>query len=84
VADERRQEVEEVRQDRYADLGDLCGLLAIERQPKGGEWIARLARLDEALAARPGAVALRARASVLAMSEALTQHAAYFDAGALG
>jgi uncharacterized membrane protein YccC len=45
---------------------------------------ARLARFDQALAARPGAAALRARGSVLAMSEALTQHAAYFDAGAPG
>jgi uncharacterized membrane protein YccC len=48
----------------------------------GAMAIARLARLDEALAARPGAAALRARSSILAMSEALTQHAAYFDAGA--
>jgi hypothetical protein len=45
---------------------------------------ARLARLDEALASRPGAAALRARGSILAMSGALTQHAAYFDAGARG
>ena len=42
---------------------------------------ARLDRLDGALAARPGAAALRARASVLAMSEVLTQHAAYFGDG---
>ena len=41
-------------------------------------------RLDEALAARPGAAALRARSTILAMSEALTQHAAYFDAEAPG
>jgi uncharacterized membrane protein YccC len=46
--------------------------------------IARLADLDRALAARPRIAALRARASILAMSEALTQHAAYFDAGAPG
>jgi Fusaric acid resistance protein family len=45
---------------------------------------ARLARLDEALASRPGAAALRARGSILAVSEALTQHAAYFDAGEPG
>jgi len=44
----------------------------------------RLARLDEALAARPGAAALGARSSLLAMSEALTKHAAYFGAGAPG
>ncbi len=36
------------------------------------------------LSARPGVAALRARGSILAMSEALTQHAAYFDAGAPG
>src|SRR6202790_2093924 len=46
----------------------------------------RLARLDQRLAAlpntRPGARArLRARSSILAMSEALAQHAAYFDSG---
>ena len=43
-----------------------------------------LARLDEALASRPGAAALQARGSILAMSEALTEHPAYFDAGAPG
>jgi hypothetical protein len=43
---------------------------------------ARLARLDEALAARPDIAALRARGSILAMSEALTQHAVYFEVGA--
>src|SRR5882672_529915 len=45
----------------------------------------RLARLDQRLAALPGPgarVRLRARSSILAMSEALTQHAAYFDSGA--
>ena len=46
--------------------------------------IARLARLDEALAARPGAAALQARSSILAMSEGLIEHAAYFDAAAPG
>ena len=44
----------------------------------------RLTRLDQRLAAlqngRPGARAtLRARSSILAMSEALAQHGAYFD-----
>jgi uncharacterized membrane protein YccC len=47
----------------------------------------RLTRLDQRLAAlpntRPGARArLRARSSILAVSEALAQHAAYFDSGA--
>jgi hypothetical protein len=44
--------------------------------------IARLGELDDALASRPDAVTLRARACVLAISQALTRHAAYFDAGA--
>jgi hypothetical protein len=40
---------------------------------------ARLGELDDALASRPDIVALRARACVLAMSQALTRHFAYFD-----
>jgi uncharacterized membrane protein YccC len=48
----------------------------------------RLAEFDRMLAAlpdtRPGAsVRLRARGSILAMSEALTQHASYFDSGSV-
>lgn len=48
----------------------------------------RLARLDARLAALPDAapgarVRLRARGSLLAISEALTQHATYFDAEAM-
>ncbi len=43
--------------------------------------IARLGELDDALASRPDAVTLQARACVLAISQAL-RHAAYFDAGA--
>jgi uncharacterized membrane protein YccC len=42
---------------------------------------ARLGQRDDALAAHPGTAALRARASILAMTEVLTQHAAYFAAG---
>ena len=45
---------------------------------------AHLDRLDDALAARPGAAALRGRASILAMTEVLTQHFAYFEAGEPG
>jgi uncharacterized membrane protein YccC len=41
---------------------------------------ARLEQLDDTLAARPGAAALRARGSILAMTEVLTQHFAYFEA----
>jgi uncharacterized membrane protein YccC len=46
----------------------------------------RLARLDEVLASRPGptTATLRARGLILAISEVLTQHAAYFDAGEPG
>ncbi|HEX6443222.1 MAG TPA: FUSC family protein, partial [Stellaceae bacterium] len=46
--------------------------------------IACLGRLDDALAAHAGAAALRARGSILAMTEVLTQHAAYFEAGEPG
>jgi uncharacterized membrane protein YccC len=70
---------------RRLDLGsDLDA--ALEAMARGGIGMAtaRLARLDEALASRPGAAAFRARGNILAMSEALTQHAAYFDARAPG
>ena len=43
---------------------------------------ARLAGIDAALASHAGEAALRARGLILAISTALTQHAAYFDAGA--
>jgi uncharacterized membrane protein YccC len=45
---------------------------------------AKLADVEMALTAQPGEAALRARGLILAISEALTQHAAYFDAGAPG
>jgi len=45
---------------------------------------ARLVDLDRALMSRSDAAALRARGLVLAISQALTQHSAYFDAGAPG
>jgi uncharacterized membrane protein YccC len=41
--------------------------------------VTKLANLDDALTARPGTAILRARAGLLAISEALTEHAAYFD-----
>jgi hypothetical protein len=68
---------------RRLDLGAELDA-ALEALARGDSAIAtaRLARLDDALAGRPGATALRARGSILAMSEALTQHAAYFEAGA--
>jgi hypothetical protein len=48
--------------------------------------VARLTHLDHLLASRAVAasgtpVALRARGSMLALSEVLVQHASYFDAG---
>jgi uncharacterized membrane protein YccC len=66
---------------RRLDLGSDLDV-ALEAMARGGSGMAtaRLARLDEALASRPGAAVFRARGSILAMSEALTQHAAYFDA----
>jgi uncharacterized membrane protein YccC len=69
------------------DLGsDLDA--ALEAMARGDSAMAatRLARLDAALASRPGAAtaALRARGLILAKSEVLTQHAAYFDAGEPG
>jgi hypothetical protein len=70
---------------RRLDLGsELDG--ALQAMAQGDSVIAttRLARLDDALASRPGPAALRARGSILAMSEALTEHSAYFDAGVPG
>jgi uncharacterized membrane protein YccC len=61
---------------------------ALEALAQGQSAIAtaRLVRLDQALAARPdlGPAALRARGLILAISEALSQHHSYFDAGMLG
>ena len=69
---------------RY-DLGPRLGA-GLEAMARGDSALAtaRLAQLDEELATRPGDTALRARSSILAMSEALTRHAAYFDAAAPG
>jgi uncharacterized membrane protein YccC len=62
---------------------------ALDAIARGHSVIAteRFARLDERLAALPSAtpgvwVRLRARGSILAMREALAQHADYFDSGA--
>jgi len=72
---------------RRLDLGTaLDGALESLAQGQSAIATARLSHLDQVLAARPGAspAVLRARGLILAMSEALAQHAAYFDAGALG
>jgi uncharacterized membrane protein YccC len=50
--------------------------------------IARLHQLDQSIASNPDtapepAVALRARGRILVLSEALAEHASYFDAGAI-
>src|SRR5258706_6299184 len=67
---------------------DLAAAFAALAHGNSATSTARLALIDHRLASRPGAeveasVALRARASILAISEALTQHASYFDAGAV-
>jgi uncharacterized membrane protein YccC len=61
--------------------------VALEALARGSSAIAttRLARLDDRLASLPSAksvtsLALQARGSILAISEALSQHAVYFDA----
>jgi uncharacterized membrane protein YccC len=67
--------------------GDLDAALAAVAQGNGALATARLTQLDRNLMSLPKTetgepLALRARGSILAISEALTQHAAYFDAGA--
>ena len=70
---------------RRLNLGsDLDAALDAVARGDSAIATARLARLDAALAARPSAAALRARGSILALAEALTQHSAYFDTGAPG
>jgi uncharacterized membrane protein YccC len=70
------------RTARAMDLkSELDSALEALRRGNIALTTARLDWLDGALAARSGAAALQARARVLAMSEVLTQHAAYFGAG---
>jgi uncharacterized membrane protein YccC len=68
---------------------DLDPVLAAVAQGDTASATAHLARLDAALAGQAAAgpdmqTRLRARGSVLAISEALTQHAAYFEMGKPG
>ena len=75
-------------------LRDICRRLdlgsgldeALEALARGSSATAaaKLATLDDALMARPGTAILRARAGLLAISEALNEHAAYFDSVAPG
>jgi uncharacterized membrane protein YccC len=65
--------------------------VALEALARGNSAIAttQLARLDDRLASLPGAgaeasLALQARGSILAISEALIEHASYFDTEAPG
>jgi len=75
---------------RRLDLGsELDVALAAVAAGNTAVTTTRLAVLDRVLASLPGAgtgaqAALRARGGVLAVSEALTQHASYFDAAAPG
>jgi len=65
---------------RRFDLGsDLDAALKALARGSCATATARLADLDRSLASRFGA--LRARGLILAISDALTQHAAYFDVG---
>jgi uncharacterized membrane protein YccC len=66
---------------------DLDAALEALARGNGAIATARLARLDDRLASLPGAasvasLALHARGSILAISEALIAHAAYFNEGA--
>jgi uncharacterized membrane protein YccC len=76
----------EIIQLRYItsrmDLGTELNA-ALEALGRGDVGLATacFGRLDDALSARPDTAALRARGSILAMTEVLTQHAAYFEAG---
>jgi uncharacterized membrane protein YccC len=79
-----------IRLRRIARRFDLQVELAaaLDAVARGDSSVAteRLARVDRMLAALPSTwpgvrVRLRARGSILAMSEALAQHAAYFDSG---
>jgi uncharacterized membrane protein YccC len=68
---------------------ELDGPLASLARGRSAIAAARFAQLDRRFASLAGAeaaarAALRARGSILAISEALNQHAAYFDAGASG
>jgi uncharacterized membrane protein YccC len=75
---------------RRLDLGsELDVALAAVAAGNSAVATTRLAVFDHVLASLPGAgtgarAALRARGGVLAVSEALTQHASYFDAAAPG
>jgi uncharacterized membrane protein YccC len=71
---------------RFGLGADLDPALAAVAQGNSANAVAHLAPLDAALAARGDAdpsmqAALQARGSILLLSEVLTEHARYFDAG---
>jgi len=73
------------RTARCMDLeSELDVALAAVVRGDGAMATAKLVDLDETLASRPGAAALRARSLILALSKSLIQHSSYFDAGAPG
>ena len=59
---------------------ELDAALEAAARGNGALAIARLADLDQALALCPSAYAIQARSRILAVSEALSRHAAYFSA----
>jgi uncharacterized membrane protein YccC len=71
---------------RFGLRGDFNTALAVIAQGKAVTAAARLSRLDKTLArhADTDPDALRARGSILAILEVLTQHPDYFDAGPPG
>ena len=69
---------------RFDPSPDLDAALAAVARGDSAVATERLADLDAALASRPGTEVLRGRGLILALSEALSQHAAYFDAEAAG
>jgi len=75
--------------DQLVALGpEFEDALVAAAQGRSAVAITQLAQLDDRLTSRAGAepeasLLLRARASILALSEVLDQHTAYFDAGAV-
>ncbi len=67
---------------RFGPSHDLGAALDALARGNCAVAIAKLGEIDAELTTLPGEAALRARGLILAISAALTQHAAYFGAGA--
>ena len=72
---------------RFREAAELDTALAAFAQANSAIAIARLRQLDRRLASGPdagpeAAIALRTRSRILVISDALAEHASYFDAGA--